>query len=366
MTTIVSQSTFAISVHEAQSGRSIGLVDLRTPHLLPLMAELWREEFLRRGRTTVGLDDLEFTLQTAPGPARADVSVVLTARPRGTPEVVTSKRFTKGAFTQLVIDFCAKKVSAGDLYPGQEVCFAVHGAASSPVELPALSPASRSTLPTRHYHQFPARRMLPAVGEENSTTTRPDFTVIYTRHAFTQIERASRAGSMAQPPLETGCMLFGFACVSSDPADCYVVVTEALRIQAAKEQTFSLALTSESWSRVESYISTRCSEGLQILGTGHGHPFDPSADGTQCRVCPKNVSCGLHTAFLSNDDRRFMQAVFPMHCFPMQLAHVFGQGATNDCRNTLFTVRDGQLQARPFSVIESLPGDFLASVKHKG
>ncbi|MBI3986085.1 MAG: hypothetical protein HY343_04155 [Lentisphaerae bacterium] len=388
--TAAAPAPLAVVVREARTGREVGASDIPTLQLLPLMAEVWRDGFLRRGRTTVDLADLKFTAQVASDSQRPGTTLVLGARLQGAPEVY--KRFQKDVFTPLAAACCAKLVETGRLAADTEIRFELIAPAGAPAELNAGSAADANS---RGYPEFPLARLLPAGGYSedqrfrsslrsqrlcyggvgrNRTTPIPDnpvlnqadFPVLYTRHAYENADRFSRAGAMAVPPAESGCMLLGYVCVSSEPSDCFVVVTEALRIQAAETKTFSLSLTSESWTRIERYLAAHAGAGLKPVGTGHGHNFDPSANGSSCRFCSKQASCELHTAFLSRDDENFMNAVFPSHRHPFQLAQVFGVGVAGVGRDALFSLRDGRLQPRPYHVIETLPDDFLNAEQHTG
>ena len=180
--------------------------------------------------------------------------------------------------------------------------------------------------------------------------------VIYTRHALDQAERYSRAGYAVGA--ESGCMLLGRLCISPDPACCYLVIMDALQIQEAQQQPYSLALTPASWMNLEKQLAARAGERLKIVGMAHGHNFLPEPG---CETCPSKDRCRQHTAFFSTEDRRFFQSVFPLQRHPFQVAHVFGLDVHAAPRDALWQVDDGQRKLTPYRIIERLPQPFLSN-----
>jgi hypothetical protein len=357
-------SVFTISLLDRPAGNEVGRIDVHSLDLLPLMAETWRDGFLRKGRTSVGLGDLEFAIRSATS-RKPCTEVLVDARLRETSGAWYSKMFSKAVFAPLVIDVCAQRIKTASLAEGAGVLFDLLGLDSSPIELHHGSAVSGVVDQPITFHAYPLEHLL--VTGNHAQTSSPDFPVVFTKHAFVRAEKYARAGAMGVPPTETGCMLLGHLCVSTGPApEAYVVVTEALRISAAESTTFSLTFSAESWTRVERYLAARAGEGIRATGCSHGHPFDCSSDGMSCGICPKCPSCAMDSAFLSTDDRLFMKALFPYHRHPFQLAQVFGMGAGGQPRDELFTMRDGRLLSRPYSIIEKLPADFLKCVPPAG
>ena len=153
-------------------------------------------------------------------------------------------------------------------------------------------------------------------------------------------------------------MLLGRVCLSPATGQGYVVVTDALPIQAADADTYSLTLSAESWARIHRYVAARA-DSVELIGLTHGHNFPPGGDEGDCESCPKRFTCGRHSAFVSDDDRRFLQAVFPLQRNPCQLAHVWGLDPMHASHDALFLVEDGGLRQSPYAVIEMLPDDFM-------
>jgi hypothetical protein len=344
----------AIELAEGSTGRPLGTLEVGPVQLLPLAAELVRESFTRRG-IKAEITDLEFVLMPAPEASHGS-AVLMGARPHGTTEPHSTRVFTLSAFGDPVVDYCTKQIATGAASADTQVRFELCVPSSAPV--PVDFRAYKG--PSPKYHgavEYALRRLLSASPDEDF-----HFPVIYTRQAFCQSEKASRAGHRSVPPAETGCWLLGYIVGDSTGPECGAIITQVLRIQNADSRMFSLALTADSWKQIEEHLSQRSL--LRILGVAHGHNFDPSTDGRRCHACRKSANCELHTAVLSEEDRRWMRAVFPVHRHPFAVAHVFGLDPAGGCRDQLYTVHDGRLQPRDYRVMD-LPENFPNHVDEK-
>ena len=95
---------------------------------------------------------------------------------------------------------------------------------------------------------------------------------------------------------------------------------------------------------------------LRIIGQTHGHPFSP---GEPCPACPQTPDCPKHTAFLSEEDRRWSRAVFAGQ--PWQVGHQWGINARGEPVAQLYGLCGGRLERRGYRVI---PEADLQRIRH--
>jgi hypothetical protein len=180
------------------------------------------------------------------------------------------------------------------------------------------------------------------------------FPVFYTAEALARAERFSRRGGAMNPPVETGGVTIGPLCVCPDTGEFFAVITDVFELTDAEEKQFSLSYTGRTWTRLLAVLRARQSSqpALRMLGQCHGHNFVP---GEQCSKCAHAVKCDFTSVFTSDDDRRWMRAVFRRQ--PWALCHIFGLSARNDPVAGLHALQDGAFRERGYFVLPDFDAD---------
>jgi len=184
-----------------------------------------------------------------------------------------------------------------------------------------------------------------------------DFPVLFEEAALAKARRFARKGAASIPPVETGCVLLGEVCACPG-GEMFVVVRLALEVRHAEQEEFALIYTAKTWDRVQTIL--RCyatgvagrGGGLRLVGQAHGHNF--AVQGGPCAICATAKECPKTTVFVSEQDRRFMRAVFAKQ--PWALCWIAGSNARGEDVEKLFTLRGGVLRERGYHVLPRLPG----------
>lgn len=301
----------------------------------PACHETWLELYLRRGQVAVTPAALGFRIL----PRHSGFTVSADGKER--------------PFTHLALRLHALSHIKTDLHHAQVASIEVQVDPSG-MDLAPLFAAAKS--PALSLVRYPLSRLLTAAASTRAPASA--MPVFYLAEALARAERFARAGALHVPPIETGALLLGLLGSCPDSGEFYAVVTEALRIRAADAGTYHLAFTAESWKQIDDLLRRRADEGVKLLGQVHGHNFYPSMMDEKglCTECALQRTCDLQTAHASDDDQRWMGAVF--HRQPWQICQIFGLNARGEGTEVLCTMRDGRLQPRPYHVLDALPADF--------
>ena len=132
----------------------------------------------------------------------------------------------------------------------------------------------------------------------------------------------------------------------------FPLITDILEVLEAEQSAFSLAYSGPSWTRIQAIIKAQQAahpaHAVRLLGQCHGHNFMPN-DGNRCDQCDKRPVCGLSSVFVSSDDQNWMRAVFARQ--PWALCLIFGLNARKEPVQQLYSLKDGQWQARGYFVL---------------
>lgn len=323
------------------------------------VSELWLEGFLRQGHPDVPLEQVQPQLLpklAESGGTRCsgfDLEVVNPSgqRTRRTYSLLCLLSVARRAVARLRQ---AGRLAAGAraayellLQPGKGLAapHAAEGVGEIVVQRPALS-YLRISLGDLRARARTVQAAAPGL-----------FPVFYTERALSRAEACSRAGASHAPPVETGGVLAGSLC-ASPCGEFFCVVTDVLAAKDAEQTSYSLGFSDRTWTRFQRVLQTRQSQhpelACRLLGSCHGHNFLPNlaptaSDPNACPSCPKQATCSLTSAFASEDDQIWSQAVFAQQ--PWQLMHVFGLTPRSERVHALFGVQEGRLQERSFHVL---------------
>ena len=344
---------------DPRSGRRLAEQPLDAADFLPVTTEFWRDQYLRAGQPAVAFEDLSFEVhpgrETSDG--RLETFVVEGRRPA---EAGRAHRqtFTARALVERAEEAARELVAAGRLAAGSSFVYDV--ALPAPFEIPPLrAPGDDAPAAAGLPHVvYPLARLKAQAALRGAApgAEAGGFPVFYAADALARAERFSRAGWQHAPPIETGAVLLGFLCACPSSGEFFVLVSEALQLQAAEATKFQLAYSMETWARIRAHLDRRRASGIQAIGQCHGHNFVPGTHTCVCERCQRRELCNLTTAFLSEEDRLFMRSVFPF--LPLQVAHVFGLDARGARHEGVYTLRDGRLQPQGYYQITQLPEDF--------
>ena len=325
-------------------------------------AELWLASHLRKGCPDVPLRELDVRLIPVlekQGHASCAGFLLQTTNPAGQP---TTLHFSIFSLAHVADRASRRLLADGALKPGETYYYEVlaepatdHQPAAAP-KAPAFTITARS--PALTYMTVPLPPLL-AAAEAVGPSDHDGCPVLYTRAAFEAAERFARKGAAFDEPTETGAVLLGPLCSCPDTGEFFVVVVDAIEPVAAEQTKFSLTYSGHTWAMLQRIVRARQSQPAtrahRILGQCHGHNFLPD-DGKDCRACPKRDACTLTSVFVSPHDRQWTRAVFAHQ--PWGFCHIYGNNARGQKVNTLFGLRDGQLQERGFHVIADFqPGE---------
>lgn len=322
--------------------------------LIDVISETWLEDILRKGRTSVTLEDFEVRVS----PTWSDHHGACTGyalegqdRVRST----SARRFSVSSLDWVAARAAERLIAQGALHP-RDVYYYELLAEQSTSDAGANAGNRHATMRTRpltpiEVELAPLLRRATPIGP--TIEHAGPFEVFYTAAALADAERCARLGVQVHPPVETGGVLVGFLCTCPASGDFFAVVVEVLEAQEADQTEFSLAYSSQTWARIQVVMDTRQqhrkTRGMRILGQCHGHNFIPGDGVPPCEVCDRVPVCSRSSVFVSRDDWNWNRAVFRRQ--PWQLCHIFGLNARREQVQGLFGLRDGRLLERGFHVL---------------
>lgn len=344
----------SIAIRLEQDGPEAAREPLVPDDLIDVISETWLEETLRKGRTSVTLDDLEVRVSpTWSDRVRAYTGYTLECEDRA--GNISRRRFSVAGLEHVATRAAQRLILEGVLQP-HDVYHYELAAEQSASATGALAGVRQPTMRTR-----PLAPLKTEIGPllRRATPTGPTgehagpFEVFYTEAALADAERCARMGVQLYPPVETGGVLAGFLCTCPVSGEFFAVVVEVLEAHDADQAEFSLAYSSQTWARIQAVMDARQrhrkTRGMRILGQCHGHNFIPGDGAPPCEVCDRVPVCTRSSVFVSRDDWNWNRAVFRRQ--PWQLCHIFGLNARREQVQGLFGLRDGRLLERGFRAL---------------
>jgi hypothetical protein len=188
------------------------------------------------------------------------------------------------------------------------------------------------------------------------------YPVFFTRSARERVERVSRKGADATPPVETGGLLIGSLCVCPDTGEMFAVIVDVLEATDSEATTHTLTYSSSTWARIQAIVrawqANPATRHRRIIGQGHGHNFLPFDGAAACQECADRAICKRSTAYLSAADRTWARAVFNGE--PWCVSQVFGLDARSGPTEAFYGQRGGSLVRRAYHVIDAFDEALLS------
>ena len=344
------------------SGPPIARERVTDADLVEARSEAWFEGHLRDGFPQTPYQEIETRLApiTATEADAGSGGFLLRARCRGTGRTSTH-RFSTVSLSHVADRAATRLLAEGVLRESDTYVYEVlaeRGPAPGDDRLAADGGLTMTaTIAPLGYVTNPLAPLLDgarAVGPVDGG----DFPVLFEEAALAKARRFARKGAASIPPVETGCVLLGEVCACPE-GEMFVVVRHTFEVHHAEQEEFALIYTAKTWDRVQTIL--RCYEtgggagregGLRLVGQAHGHNF--AVQGGPCALCASAKECPKTTVFVSEQDRRFMRAVFAKQ--PWALCWIAGSNARGDQVEKLFTLRGGVLRERGYHVLPRLPG----------
>jgi hypothetical protein len=333
--------------------------------LTDLLAEFWREFYLRRGSPAVPLAELEVSLEPVLEGRRGPRCLGLRVEAENGRGEAVRREYPLEVFGDSALAAAQELVRQGTLEDDSKVYYEVLARrAAEPARTPPAPPA---VAPLRYLTEplTPLLDSAKPVGQLDAAA----FPVFYTEEALEKSERFSRRGAVAHPPVETGAVLVGWLSSCPDSGEFFVVVSDALEAADTEGGEYSLFYTGKTWARLRAVMKARQRGGagraLAIVGQCHGHNFLPLGGAPQCEACPGVKVCARSSAFVSSEDRLWSRAVF--HRQPWQLCHIFGLDARGERVQRLFTLEGNRLRERGYHLLARFrpSGSFASSETRK-
>jgi len=319
--------------------------------------EFWLNRFLRHGQADVGMNDLTIRVRPVSAVDAVDRYTGLVLEGELTASEVRKSTFSVYAFSLAASRASKRLFDEGSLKTGDnyfyELALPKHEVATSrecvwPVTVPSAPDAPVCA-------SLSIRKLMDHATSLDELHASDAVPVFFTRESYDAAERFSRRGAKENPPVESGAILIGSPCACPDTGEFFIIVFECLEVRDSEEKTFSLGLTSRSWTRIHAVMKQRqkfpATQTHCIVGQAHGHNFLPG-NGKTCAACQQRERCDFDNVFTSEDDRIWMRCVF-VHT-PWQLCGIFGLTARGDNVAGMFGLIDGRLQRRSFYLVDEL------------
>jgi hypothetical protein len=349
----------AVRLFREQLAPPLAEIPVVRADLADVASEAWRDGCLRSGHPGVPLGQTPMRLSPilAEGSNSRCLGLNLELTlPEGR---ITSTVFTFHSLSHLADRAMVQLVQAGTLKSGESCFFEV--VVDSRPRAKAQSAQSESTVTVSlrsalfSYLTVSLRGLIER-SEPVALMDAEAPPVFYTQEAFSRAEACARRGEPAG--VETGGALFGSLAACPKSGEFFCIVHDVIDVQDAQEKKFSLAYSSRTWLRLQKIQQARQAafpgRAERLLGQAHGHPFRPN-DGRVCAECAKRITCSLTSAWASQDDQIWHNAVFTRQ--PWALCHIFGLSARGDPVHQLFGLKDGRLQPRGFYLLPDFAFD---------
>jgi hypothetical protein len=345
-----------VSIRLDPNGPEVLRETVANADLADSQAEVWFEGCLRRGYTSVSIDDLSFrTVPIVKKEGSGCVGFLLESTNPGGERIGLD--FSIHSLEHVAGRASERLMAAGVLKTGQHYYYRIvpcpRDAASSAGTAGPGEAVRRLTLkektPLVNFLTVPIRPLLERSKAVNTAEHRYPYPVFYTQEAHAKAEKISRKGAEFSPAVETGGLLLGPLCTCPESRQLFAVIMDILELLDAAQAPYSLTPSGRTWQRIQAVVRAMqkqpATESYRLIGNCHGHNFLPPAAATgTTAACRK-----LTSVFVSIEDGRWSQAVF--HRQPYQLCHIFGLDSAGDKVEGLFGLEDGRLLERGYYVI---------------
>lgn len=348
-------ATVGIALRLKRHGPEVLREDVTDADLFEPLAEVWREEWLRRGRSHVEIGCLRPRLVPLP-PARGTACVGYRLEATDPEGHAVSREFTILSLEAVASRGARRLVARGDLREGDTYYYdlAADPGGTSFVSAAADSPGLAASAKTRPVEALSVRLgplldRARTIGPQDAST----FPVLYTEDVLSRAESLCRRGAEARPPVETGGVLVGSLARCPDTGEAFLLVLDVIEATDARQEQFSLYYSARTWGRIQAVMrameSRPATRTRRIVGQCHGHNFLPGGGAAPCPACPHLAVCGRTSVFVSPQDADWARAVFRRQ--PWHVSHIFGLNARAERVHGLFGLLDGRLLERGFHVI---------------
>lgn len=144
-----------------------------------------------------------------------------------------------------------------------------------------------------------------------------------------------------------------------DSPELFVVIHAFLQAEFATEEKFSVTFSGETWDQVRTRLEQRRRRLNRpqeiIVGSVHGHNFQPEADESgrrTCDACRLLEVCSRSTAVASTDDFRWHRSVFAGQPWANNLL-IWGWNAREEEEWRMYGLEDATLTPRPVRLLKS-------------
>jgi hypothetical protein len=340
-----------VSLWRTQEGSEVAREPILASDFSDLLAELWRDHWLRAGHPDVPLRDLSSQLTTTLVAGSSHRCQQLTCTATDPEGRTRSMELPSETFADVATRLSQRLLAAGTLQLEDVYYYEV--ILERTLHPPQGFDGPPMTVTTRHtplrYLSVPIKRLL-ARAKPVGTIDERAFPVFFTADALSTARRLAHRGAAHRPAIETGGVLLGPLCSCPETGEFYAVVCAVLEAKDADGSAFSLSYTGKTWARIQAVLralqSRPESRAQRLLGQVHGHNLMPA---NACHECPKVKQCKLTSVFVSSDDRHWSRAVFQRQ--PWHLCQIFGFNARGEYVHALFTQQGNRLRERGFYVL---------------
>lgn len=196
----------------------------------------------------------------------------------------------------------------------------------------------------------PSRTAAPCVVEKTPAEV---MEVFIPRGIWEDAREMSRLGGEN----ESAAVLLGQLARDTTSPAVFLTVSECLRAEHAVEEKLSVGFSGDTWGAVRTRLEQRRRKlnqpGEMIVGTAHGHNFQPSRDSSgrmTCDSCAVLEVCSRSTCHASDDDLTFHQSVFTGAPYAQLL--LWGWNAREEEEWRLYGLKDGTLTPRSVRIVE--------------
>ncbi len=168
-------------------------------------------------------------------------------------------------------------------------------------------------------------------------------------------ELARRGGERESAAVWTGRL-----CRDTRSPEMFLLLDACLEAEHAEEEKFSVTFSDQTWGGVRQRLQTRRRRLNRpqeiIVGSVHGHNFQPEADShgnRACEACHLLDHCTRTTAVASSDDHLWHRCVFAGQ--PWAVLLVWGWNARDEEDWRLYGLQNGGLRPRGLRVLKNQP-----------
>jgi hypothetical protein len=143
----------------------------------------------------------------------------------------------------------------------------------------------------------------------------------------------------------------------TDSPEVFLVIDAFLQAEFAAEEKFSVTFSGDTWGQVRARLEQRRRRMNRphemIVGSVHGHNFQPAADDSgrkMCDACAVLDVCSRSTAVASTDDFRWHRAVFAGQ--PWATLLIWGWNARDEEEWRMYGLQNASLSPRTVRLLK--------------